>query len=163
LTEKEHWDSVHESEEEHLDSPANNRGFDYEQLSLMRKLVVGVKKLLGPNVLVRMSSYGDYLLWDVIFQQHLPKLKGAKVLEVGSSPGEFLVQFSQKYECVPYGVDYSEVGVQLNRKTFSSHGINPDNVIHADFFSDQFQERYQESFDVVISRGFIEHFMTLKM
>jgi len=31
-------------------------------------------------------------------------------------------------------------------------------VIHTDFFSDEFRESHKERFDVVISRGFIEHF-----
>src|SRR5438067_1576464 len=141
LSGKEHWDSIYEYN---------------ERPSLKRQLKLRVKKLLGPKVLAWVVDYSDYLLWEVIFKAHLPPLKGAKVLEVGSAPGTFLAQFSQKYECTPYGVEYSDVGVQVNRKIFSSVGINPDNVIHADFFSDQFNERYQESFDVVISRGFIE-------
>lgn len=158
LSEKEHWDSYHTYEEEGVDSDAGNRGLDVRQLSAKRRLVLRVKKLLGPNVLTRMSDYGDYLLWDVIFKRHLPQLKGAKVLEVGSAPGEFLVRFSQRYECVPYGVEYSEIGVQINQEVFAAHGLDPDNVIHADFFSDQFHEQYRGAFDVVISRGFIEHF-----
>jgi 2-polyprenyl-3-methyl-5-hydroxy-6-metoxy-1,4-benzoquinol methylase len=88
----------------------------------------------------------------------VPNKKGAKVLEVGSAPGKFLVEFKQNYDCVPYGLEYSETGVELNRKVFSSHGINPDNVICADFFSNEFHEQYRERFDIVISRGFIEHF-----
>lgn len=35
---------------------------------------------------------------------------------------------------------------------------NPEHVIHADFFSDDFQSDFRECFDIVISRGFIEHF-----
>lgn len=158
LSEKEHWDFVHEKEEEGFNATVKSRDLDYERLPLKRRLILRVKQILGPEVLARMTGYGNYLLWEEIFKQHLPELKGARVLEVGSAPGEFLVQFSQRYECIPYGVEYSEVGVQLNRKMFSTHGIDPNNVIHADFFSDEFHERYRKSFDVVISRGFIEHF-----
>jgi SAM-dependent methyltransferase len=41
---------------------------------------------------------------------------------------------------------------------FRESGFDPDNVIKADFFSEEFLSRYREQFDVVISRGFIEHF-----
>lgn len=158
LTEKHHWDSVHEVERVLLDSAATKRGSDNGQTSLKRRVKRKMNELIGSSVFTRMSDYGDYLLWEVIFTRYLRDLKGAQVLEIGSAPGEFLVQFSKKYECIVYGADYSEVGVDVNRKLFSSHGIDPDNVIHADVFSDQFHEQYRGSFKTVISRGFIEHF-----
>jgi SAM-dependent methyltransferase len=50
------------------------------------------------------------------------------------------------------------VGADLNRKLFAAHGADPANVIQADFFDPALQERYRGWFDVVVSRGFIEHF-----
>src|SRR5262245_25117571 len=108
-----------------------------------------------------MSNYSDFLLWDVIFPEHFRGLEGAKVVEIGSAPGEFLVRFSNQYRCIPYGIEYSEVGVDVNRATFERHGFDPRNVIHADFFDDALRERYAEYFDVVFSKGFIEHFTDL--
>lgn len=158
LSKQEYWDSIHRDEERQLLGSAANPAKEHDRSPLRRRVVRTVKGLLGKKVLERISSYADYLLWDVIFKQHLPEMKGAKVLEVGSAPGKFLVKFSQRYDCTPYGVEYSEIGVELNRKVFSLHGLNPDNVIHADFFSEEFHRQYGGSFDVVISRGFIEHF-----
>jgi 2-polyprenyl-3-methyl-5-hydroxy-6-metoxy-1,4-benzoquinol methylase len=40
---------------------------------------------------------------------------------------------------------------------FKQNGFAADNVIHANFFSDEFIVGHRERFDVVISRGFIEH------
>jgi SAM-dependent methyltransferase len=105
-----------------------------------------------------MSDYSSYLLWDVIFPNHLRLSPGAKIVEIGSAPGEFLVRFSRKYQCIPYGVEYSQTGVEVNRATFVRHGFDPQNVIHTDFFDDGFRERYLGQFDIVCSRGFIEHF-----
>jgi hypothetical protein len=49
-----------------------------------------LKGLKGPTVRERMAAYDDYLLWNVLFPRHLPELRGAKAVAVGSAPGEFL-------------------------------------------------------------------------
>ena len=105
-----------------------------------------------------MRDYDDYLLWEVIYESHWPRPTGAEVLEIGSAPGDYLVRLSRRFGVVPYGIEYTDSGAELNRRTFSLNGLNPGNVIHGDFFSETFQTRYQEFFDVVVSRGFIEHF-----
>ena len=152
LTQKAHWDYVHVGEQGRL-LPAEER---------RSKVTRGLKRLLGDNVLERMTAYDDYLLWNVIFPKYLPRMSGAKVVEIGSAPGEYIVQFSQRHGCIPYGIEYSEVGVEVNRRVFSQHGFNPDNVIHSDFFSSEFRESYRNQFDAVISKGFIEHFTDLR-
>lgn len=144
LTEREYWDSIHK-----------RKVVEQKQHSLKGHLKIGMGRLLDSKY---MRSYADYLLWDVIFKKHLPKTKGAKVLEVGSAPGHNLVRLSRTFGFVPYGIEYSDSGVELNREIFSSNNINPDHVIHADFFSDEIRDQYREHFDIVISEGFIEHF-----
>jgi 2-polyprenyl-3-methyl-5-hydroxy-6-metoxy-1,4-benzoquinol methylase len=156
LSQQEHWDGVHKGEEESL--AATSEPVMRGTRSLRKRVAQVLKGLLGDDLVRGMSSYDEYLLWDVIFPRHLPELRGTKVLEVGSAPGEFLVKFGRKYQCTPYGVEYSERGVALNKRVFSSSGFPPENVIYADFFSPEFQERHRGFFDVVISRGFIEHF-----
>ncbi len=111
--------------------------------------------LFGKNSL---RSYSDYLLWEIIYKKYLPKTKGLKFLEIGSAPGENLLGFSRTFGYVPYGIEYSQSGAELNRELFRLNNIDPANVIHADFFSEQFHNQYKESFDIVYSRGFIEHF-----
>ena len=151
LTAKTHWDAVHVSEEKHLFHSGS-------ALPISTRATQAVKKVLGRRVLDRISCYDDYLLWEVILPKYLPRLNGAKVVEIGSAPGNYVSEFGRRLGCIPHGVEYSEVGVEVNRRVFSEHGFDPDNVIHADLFSDEFGTRYKEQFDAVISKGFIEHF-----
>jgi hypothetical protein len=46
-------------------------------------------------------------LFNVVLRKYVPKIKGAKVLEVGSAPGDFLVTLNKVYGFIPYGVEYS--------------------------------------------------------
>jgi SAM-dependent methyltransferase len=104
-----------------------------------------------------MSSYDDHLLWDVLYARYLPAA-GAEVLEIGSAPGEHLARLSERFGLVPYGIEYSQSGVDVNRALFAQRGLDPRNVVSLDFFSEACREGYRERFDVVMSRGFIEHF-----
>lgn len=140
LTDKRRWDSW------------------YEQLEDQSKSRAIKTKHRGKGLGKYFSHYSDYLLWDVILNKYIPKTKGAKVLEVGSAPGDFLVKIHEMYGFIPYGVEYSEPGVVRNRQVFDCHNIDPDNVIHADFFDEKFQQQFEQYFDIVVSRGFIEHF-----
>ncbi|MFQ6034778.1 MAG: class I SAM-dependent methyltransferase [Sedimentisphaerales bacterium] len=144
LTEKQYWDSIHKAK-----VAKRKRYFVKRNLKILATR-------LFENEFVR--CYADYLLWDIIYKEYLPKTKGAKILEVGSAPGNNLVRLSQRFGFIPYGVEYSESGVELNRKVFILNNINPNNVIHADFLSDDFQKQYSSYFDAVISAGLIEHF-----
>src|SRR5256885_66168 len=105
-----------------------------------------------------MSSYSQYQLWSVIFPNHLPQLLGKSVLEVGSAPGDGLLKFHESTGCIPYGVEYSEAGVEVNRGKFAAHDLDPKNVFHSDFFLESFQKPNKNRFDLVYSGGFIEHF-----
>ena len=149
LTEKAHWDGVHLGEIVRFAPPG---------ASIRTKAAGAVKRVLGKNVLQRMTAYDDYLLWDVILPRFVPRMVGAKAVEVGSAPGDYIVRFSRNHGCVPHGIEYSDVGVEVNRRVFRESGFNPENVIHADVFSEEFGNRYKEQFDVVVSKGFIEHF-----
>jgi len=148
LTPKKYWDSIYES-----------KAFLTQHHPLKKNLRILINKLVENEY---MRSYADYLLWDVIYKKYMPKTKGLKVLEIGSAPGNNLVKLSQTFGFVPYGVEYSESGVELNRKIFASHNINPDNVIHADFLRDEFHKQYKGYFDIVVSIGFIEHFTNIE-
>jgi 2-polyprenyl-3-methyl-5-hydroxy-6-metoxy-1,4-benzoquinol methylase len=157
LTERKYWDLTHISEREFWESEPARRA-----PSMKRFLKSSIKTILGKRLLDYMGSYEEYLLWNVIYEKHLPKRAGAKVLEVGSAPGDFLVKLSNRFDFVPYGIEYSDNGVDLNRKIFAENNINPGNVVHGDFLSDEFHRRYQGQFDIVISRGFVEHFTDAK-
>jgi SAM-dependent methyltransferase len=104
------------------------------------------------------SSYADYILWENVYRTVFHHAAGEKVLEVGSAPGIHLLQIAESFDIIPFGVDYSLDGIRLNKAIFVENGIDPENAIHADFFSEEFQSRFHNSFDVVISRGVIEHY-----
>jgi SAM-dependent methyltransferase len=125
-------------------------------------VIAVIKRLLGPRMVERLRHYPDYLLWEVLYAKHLPRRRGARVLDVGSAPGEHLVRLWRSFGYEPYGVEYSEQGVQVNRELFEREGLNPANVIHADFLSTSFQKTYRSYFDIVMSHGLIEHFTDLE-
>ena len=156
LAPRTYWDRIHSQEQRRFSSGSLTK--EAFHLPGKAKITIALKKLLGSTVLERMSAYDDYLLWNVILPKALPNISGAKFVEIGSAPGEYSVEFSKKLGCIPYGVEYSAGGVELNKSVFKQNGFNPDNVIHADFFSDEFAAEYHEKFDGVMSKGFIEHF-----
>jgi 2-polyprenyl-3-methyl-5-hydroxy-6-metoxy-1,4-benzoquinol methylase len=148
LTRREHWDAVHDSERVVAERPRAA-----ERSGWRRR----VKSLLGPGFRDAMGSYDDHQIWQGIYRKYMPAA-GASVVEIGSAPGEHLVKLNEAFGLVPYGIEYSASGVEVNQATFRAGGIDPANVIEMDFFSDECLERYRDSFDVVVSRGFIEHF-----
>jgi SAM-dependent methyltransferase len=151
LTDKAYWDSKYAAGPPGVEDSPPSPAF-----------IRAAKRLLGAQLVEGMGDYRAYLLWEVIYRRHMPRGPGVKVLEVGSAPGTHLVHLHRVCGVEPYGVEYTERGVLINRQLFEKHGINPDNVIHADFFSPEFQSKYEGFFDVVISRGFIEHFTDMK-
>ncbi|MGA2092862.1 MAG: class I SAM-dependent methyltransferase [Sedimentisphaerales bacterium] len=144
LSNKNYWDSVHDQQASEEQAEPQRHGL---------KLIA--TKLLGERCL---RYYSEYLLWDVILPKYLPNKKGLKIIEIGSAPGEMLVRLNKSFGYIPYGVEYSESGVELNKKIFIQNNIDPANVIHSDFSAAEFQEKYKNYFDIVLSAGFIEHF-----
>ena len=151
LTEKEHWDSVWSR-----NSSASTRKSNVNApKGKVRRLI---KRIAGKKLLDYRHSYTNHLVWDVIYPQEIPQMEGLRIVEIGSAPGMNLVRFNNEYGYEPYGVEYSDTGVELNRRVFAENGINPDNVIHADFFSQDFADKYRGFFDIVYSLSFVEHF-----
>jgi SAM-dependent methyltransferase len=98
------------------------------------------------------------MLWDVLYERYLPREPGLKALEIGSAPGDYLIRLSRRFGYEPFGVEYSEAGAELNQKVFADNGFPAENVILNDFFDEGFLDKHAEAYDLVISRGFIEHF-----
>jgi SAM-dependent methyltransferase len=105
-----------------------------------------------------LTDYSNYLLWEIILGAYLPKNAALKALEIGSAPGYHLLRMKKLFGYAPYGVEYTDAGAQMNRALFAKHGIDPAQLINADAFSESFQEQHRETFDVVTSFGFVEHF-----
>jgi SAM-dependent methyltransferase len=160
LTAQTYWDGIHAVEQQEFSNAILIQ--EGSRVPLSKRITRTLKRALGPDIVRGISAYDDHLLWDVILPEYLPDLNGCSSVEIGSAPGDYSVQFCKRHGCIPYGVEYSTAGVDINRDVFRQNGFDPDNVIHADFFSDHFLAQHREKFDVVMSKGFIEHFEEVK-
>jgi 2-polyprenyl-3-methyl-5-hydroxy-6-metoxy-1,4-benzoquinol methylase len=88
------------------------------------------------------------------FHQHLPKGPALKLFEVGGAPGRWLAWFAQEMGYQVATCDSSPHGVQLTLENLRLHNIEGE-VHQVDFLTGLLPE---DTFDVVISLGFIEHF-----
>lgn len=141
LAEKEYWDSVY------------SKGFNSQNnpsLPLREKLKHSTR------------DFSNFVIWEKLLENILPKDKTMKVMEVGCAPGKYLLHFKKIFGYEPFGVEYSEKGYEITKKNFLDNGVNTENIILADFFDQSFQDKNKEKYDVVFSRGFIEHFDDVK-
>ncbi|UCC80212.1 MAG: methyltransferase domain-containing protein [Candidatus Zixiibacteriota bacterium] len=150
LTNGEFWNEAHRKDDKNIKGERSK--------STLKKLIF---RIFGSRILELRHNYPDYLLWDHIYQKHLPVERGLRAIEIGSAPGYHLVAANKRFGYDPYGIEYSQNGVEANREVFRKSGLNPDNVIFDDFFSDDFLKKYSGYFDIVFSRGFIEHFTNM--
>jgi SAM-dependent methyltransferase len=147
LTSGAFWESHH---------TASSAGTPAASQSRLKSLIC---RRLGAERLARYGlGYSEHHFWNALLPRFIAPKAGARVLEVGCAPGGNLIQFHRLFGYTPYGLEYTQSGVDLTRRLFVQHGLDPGNVIHNDFFSEAFQKEYAGSFEVVLSRGFIEHF-----
>ncbi|NUM31229.1 MAG: methyltransferase domain-containing protein [Bacteroidetes bacterium] len=136
LSEQKHWESIN--------APVND--------------VIKTEKKPKKAFRIFTYSYSFHLLWDVLLPKYIKTDRNAKVMEVGSAPGKNLLLWHNKFLNIPFGVEYTDAGVDANRKLFAANNLNPENIIKADFLSDEFLRANHEKYDYVYSMGFIEHF-----
>lgn len=79
-------------------------------------------------------------------------------MEIGCAPGNYLVKFKKIFNLDVYGIEYEEEGYNKTIQNVTRYNISGKNIILGDFFDENFLEKKRESFDVVFSGGFIEHF-----
>lgn len=94
-----------------------------------------------------------YLQFNSLMKKHVKE--GSKLLEIGCGGGKFLVYFGQNFNCELFGIDYSPAGYQLAQKNLELSGLR-GTVVCEDVFNCRTIPK--QSFDVVFSGGFIEHF-----
>lgn len=150
FTKKDYWDDLYKGS-----TPSN--------ATSSSRLKAVIKRVLGKKLMDLLWPYDDYLLWQVVLPKIFPQgARGRSVVEIGSAPGHFLVRFANTLGAEPFGVEYTRHGVDKNRAIFEAAGFNAGNVIEADFFSNAFLDANLGRFDIVVSRGFIEHFDDVK-
>ena len=103
-------------------------------------------------------QYPKYRLWRGIIEKFIPKNSSFRILEIGCAPGDNLLIARKIMGYQPYGVEYTDEGCEATRENFLNHGLNSDNIINVDLFSESFLNEYENKFDIVMSFGFVEHF-----
>jgi len=103
-------------------------------------------------------DYSNFLIWEAVLPKVLLVDDKLKIIEIGSAPGKYLINFNKLFHYQVYGIEYSEGGAAIAKENFITNGLDPNNIIKADFFSQDFQNQFKEHFDLVFSRGFIEHY-----
>ena len=87
-----------------------------------------------------------------LFRKYLPVNPEMKCLEVGCTPGGFLVAFNKNFGYKVYGVD--QCGMDATRKNLEFNEVENYELFESDFLKWEINEK----FDVVSSFGYIEHF-----
>ncbi|HNQ24962.1 MAG TPA: class I SAM-dependent methyltransferase [Phycisphaerae bacterium] len=105
----------------------------------------------------RGESYREFLAQRV-FRRYLPKAANWRCLEIGCAPGRNLIAFHRLFGYQPFGVEYSPVGAAETRESLAAAGFDPAHVIETDVFDSMFQRDHAGRYEVILSRGFIEHF-----
>jgi SAM-dependent methyltransferase len=145
LTDREYWDSIYRA------APGGSED--------------GVTDFLGERSwLRRASARGKSILrvpdwfWGELLPQFIRKDVHTTVLEIGAAPGDDVLMFQKRFGLEPFGLEYSPAGVAATRRNFERHMVSADHVIMGDLFDASVTARYESRFDIVFSRGFIEHF-----
>ena len=148
LTKEKYWDIRHESNDWSTGTSVETRK------GLLRRLTDSTR---GRHGVQAGQSYSDFVAYNLL-RTHLPVRPDWSAIEIGCAPGINLVDLHRMFGYEPYGVEYSHSGVISTLDTFRRNGFDTANVIEADFFDQEFQDKYRGKFDVVFSKGFIEHF-----
>lgn len=91
---------------------------------------------------------------DKLFKKYLPRNSDFKFLEIGCSPGRWLIYFNKEFNYQITGIEYTEIGAKLSRDNLAASDIT-GNVFNEDVFETSLSK---ENFDIVFSYGFLEHF-----
>jgi len=148
LTDKKYWDNEYTAGDT----------IKAVQNPLYRFISNFAKKIVGTEIQRMAESYDEYRLFEILKKSVGNNRKGSSVIEVGSAPGSYVIKIGSIFDFIPYGVEYTEAGAEICKKNFAQHGFDPENVYLDDFLSEKFQNIHFEKYDIVLSRGFIEHF-----
>lgn len=100
-----------------------------------------------------------YLAWNElchkIFELCIESTDGKLLIEVGCGNSAFLPYMGKEFGFKVSGLDYSEIGCEMARKTAAYYGVETD-IFHVDLFG--LTEDLRGKYDVVFAAGVIEHF-----
>ena len=99
--------------------------------------------------IINVCSYYD-TIWDEFIGNDN---KNKTLIEIGGFPGRYLAYLSSRYNLTPTCLDYNSDKSQIE-STFSIMNIRDYHIIQEDF--SKFKPK--QTYDYVLSNGFIEHF-----
>lgn len=95
------------------------------------------------------------------FDKYLPVDENLHAIEIGGSPGRYLIYMAKNFKYNVHSLDYSKIGNEQTMKNLTTAGI-PVEIYDRDLFSENFNKDLP-LFDIVYSLGFIEHFEDLNL
>ena len=107
-------------------------------------------------LLIQPEKAYTYFILDSLFRRYLQKQNEKKLafLEIGCSPGAWMVYFHRMFGYDVSGVEYTVEGYNLTKENLKKSNVSGI-VLQEDIFSTTLPP---ESFDVVFSFGLVEHF-----
>lgn len=91
---------------------------------------------------------------DAYFKNNIPKNKHFKFIEIGCAPGGWMHYFHKNFGYNVEGIEYTSSGARLTENNLNMLDIEAA-VYNEDLFDNKL---VKDSYDVVFSAGFIEHF-----
>lgn len=105
-------------------------------------------------------SFHDHEYFNIVKKYIKPTHK--TILEIGCAPGTQLIKICRRFNLIPYGAEYTKIGIALTKKNLKNNQIYNSTIFYTDIFNKKFQKDHHNQFDIVFSNGFIEHFDNLK-
>lgn len=96
-----------------------------------------------------------------IFDKYLPVDENLSALEIGGSPGRYLIYMAKHFKYNLHSLDYSKVGNEQTGKNLANADLLIE-IYEKDLISENFNKDLP-LFDIVYSLGFIEHFEDLNL
>jgi len=94
-----------------------------------------------------------------ILETFLPKSSEISFIEIGCAPGGWMAFFNRHFGYSVSGIEYVDELVAITQQNMGMQGIHAD-ILNLDFFQ---ADLTPDSYDVVFSGGFIEHFEDLNV
>ncbi|MFY0626325.1 MAG: class I SAM-dependent methyltransferase [Reichenbachiella sp.] len=88
-----------------------------------------------------------------LLKTYLPDISGINLFEVGCAPGGWMAYFNKKFGYNVTGIEYAQVAANATIKNLETQKVDA-NILVEDFF----KINNDICYDVIFSRGFIEHF-----
>lgn len=93
--------------------------------------------------------------FDALFRRVFADAPGGEVLEVGCAHSRWLPYFATDLGMRVAGLDYSELGCEVEREVLRRAGVSAE-VRQADLFAPP--QSFRDRFDVLFTLGVVEHF-----